>query len=117
MPAPWLAAALKAIPWSTLMSQAPSLIEQSRKLFTRIRSPAQPTPATTPDVLDQIRTRLDALEAHSQTQAELLRQIAEQMQRLTVGLEVVAARTRLALAAAVVALLTTAALWLWWLIR
>lgn len=119
MPAPWIAAALKAIPWSTLMSQAPSLIEQSRKLFTRIRSPAQSTPATptTPDVLDQICARLDALEGHSQTQAELLRQIAEQMQRLTVGLEVVAARTRLALAAAVVALLASAALWLWWLIR
>lgn len=116
MPAPWLAAALKAIPWSTLLSQAPTLIEHSRKLFTRAASPGA-TASPQPDVLAEIRTRLDALDVNARTQAELLRQITEQMQRLTLGLEVVAARTRLALWLAAAALVGTGALWLWWLAR
>lgn len=117
MPAPWLAAALKAIPWSTLLSQAPTLIEHSRKLFTRASASSNATSAPQPDVLAEIRTRLDALDGNSRTQAELLRQITEQMQRLTLGLEVVAARTRLALWLAAAALVGTGALWLWWLTR
>ena len=116
MPTPWLAAALKAIPWSTLLSQAPSLIEQSRKLFVRLRVPTDDTPPR-PDVLEEIRARLDTLDSNSRTQAELLRQITEQMQRLTLGLEVVAARTRLALGLAAVALLGAGGLWLWWFTR
>ena len=116
MPAPWLAAALKAIPWSTLLSQAPTLIEHSRKLFTRAPSP-NATGSPQPDVLAEIRTRLDALDGNSRTQAELLRQITEQMQRLTLGLEVVAARTRLALWLAAAALVGTGTLWLWWFTR
>ena len=116
MPAPWLAAALKAIPWSTLLSQAPTLIEHSRKLFTRT-PPTNPPASPQPDVLAEIRTRLDVLDGNSRTQAELLRQITEQMQRLTLGLEVVAARTRLALWLAAAALVGTGALWLWWATR
>lgn len=111
----WLAA-LKAIPWSTLLSQAPTLIEHSRKLFTRTPPTAPATPPS-PDVLSEIRARLDTLDSNSRTQAELLRQITEQMQRLTLGLEVVAARTRLALWLAALALVASGGLWLWWLAR
>jgi len=113
MAVPWLAA-LKAVPWSTLLSQAPTLIEHSRKLFTRASTPIA-TP--TPDALSEIRARLDTLDSNTRTQAELLRQIAEQMQRLTLGLEVVAARTRLALWLALAALIGSGALWLWWFVR
>ena len=117
MPVSWLTAALKAIPWSTLLSQAPTLIEHSRKLFTRVPSPTPTATAPQPDVLTDIRARLDTLDSNARTQAELLRQITEQMQRLTLGLEVVAARTRLALWLAAVALIGTGGLWLWWLAR
>ena len=116
MPASWIAAALKAIPWSTLLSQAPTLIEHSRKLFTRTPSPTESI-APQPDLLAEIRARLDTLDGNARTQAELLRQITEQMQRLTLGLEVVAARTRLALWLAAAALAGSASLWLWWLFR
>lgn len=109
----WIAAALKAIPWSTLLSQAPTLIEHSRKLFTRTPPPSA-SAAPPPDVLTEIRARLDTLDGNSRTQAELLRQVTEQMQRMTLGLEVIAARTRLALWLAAAALIASGGLWLWW---
>ena len=115
MPAPWLAAALKAIPWSTLLSQAPSIIETSRKLFSRV-PPAAPPERHQVD-LNELRTRLEALEANERSQAELLRQVADQMQRLTLGLEVIAARARLGLALGIIALVGMLGFWGWMLLR
>jgi len=112
MPAPWLATALKAIPWSVLWAQAPAIIEASRKLFVRARDTTPAGPA-----LGDIEARVAALETNERSQAALVEQIAAQMEQLTLALEVVAARVRLALGLAVAALLAAGAVGLWVALR
>lgn len=95
MSAPWLATALKAIPWSVLWTQAPAIIDASRKLFIRSRD-SKP---------------------EERSQAALVEQIAAQIEQLTLALEVVAARVRLALSLSVMALVIALLLGVWVLLR
>lgn len=115
MPAPWLATALKAIPWSILWEQAPAIIDASRKLFVRARE-FKSAPERAPDA-GGVEARLAALEQNERSQAALLEQIAAQTEQLTLGLEVLAARVRLALALGAAALAVAALAALWVLLR
>ena len=119
--APWLEAALRAVPWGTLLAQAPTLIEASRRLLER-RSPAPPaTPAAEAGGIEaqlaEIRARLDALEPAQGAQAQLLRQMAEQLERVAGGLATLAARQRLLMLIAGAGLTLAAAVAVWLLAR
>lgn len=118
MPAPWLTTALKVIPWSVLWAQAPAIIDASRKLWVRARESKSVT-ATPERPVDAggIDVRLAALESNEKSQAALLEQIAAQIEGLTLGLEVIAARVRLALGLSAAALVIAGSLALWVLLR
>ncbi len=98
--------AVKTIPWSTLIRRAPEIIEASATLLARRKGDqtAERAVAETEVQIDTLRDRLDTLEIHDQENAKLVEQIAEQLQDLTNGVEVVAARVRLLLVVLVLAL-------------
>jgi hypothetical protein len=102
----WLSVAAKTIPWSTLIRRAPEIIEASTMLLARRKGDqaAKRSAAETESQIDALRDRLDTLEIHDQENAKLVEQIAEQLQDLTNGVEVVAARVRLLLVVLVVTL-------------
>lgn len=107
---PWLALAAKSIPWVTLIRRAPEIIEASAALIAQRRANRTDKTGTAPfeSDSDELRGRLKSLEVRSRENAELGEQIAEQVQDLTHGIEVLAARQRvllvIVLASAVVAL-------------
>ena len=102
----WLSVAAKTIPWSTLIRRAPEIIEASTTLLARRKGDqtAKRAAAETESQMDVLRERLDTLEIHDQENAKLVEQIAEQLQDLTNGVEVVAARVRLLLVVLVLTL-------------
>jgi hypothetical protein len=102
----WLSVAVKTIPWSTLIRRAPEIIEASATLLARRKGAqtAKRAAAETESQIETLRDRLDTLEIHDQENAKLVEQIAEQLQDLTNGVEVVAARVRLLLVVLVLAL-------------
>jgi len=114
MHSPWLTTALKAIPWSVLWAQAPTIIDASRKLLDRWRDAKSAGPAGNSGALN---ARLAALEQNEKSQAVLLQQFAAQTESLTLALEVVAARLRLALALSLAALVVALAAGVWVLLR
>jgi len=95
----WVSVAAKTIPWSTLIRRAPEIIEASATLLARrkVDQAAERAAAETESQIDTLRERLDTLETHDQENAKLVEQIAEQLQDLTDGVEVVAARVRVLL--------------------
>ena len=102
----WVSVAAKTIPWSTLIRRAPEIIEASATLLARRKGAqtAERAAAETESQIDTLRERLDTLETHDQENAKLVEQIAEQLQDLTNGVEVVAARVRLLLVVMVLTL-------------
>lgn len=111
--AAWFAAALRAVPWATLISQAPQIIEASQRLFSQ-RPPgaagpdpgqAEPPRPGLDGQLDELYAHLRALEASDAQQTQLANRVAEQLQGLTQGLQVLAARQRLVLGLSGTALL------------
>lgn len=115
MPFPWAVAA-KAIPWTDVISAAPSIARGARDLWKRVRherEDAVQAPPNAPDgedALSAIRRELVRLDADVAAQAELIARLAEQQEQLVAALDRQQGRTRLALALALVAALT--ALWL-----
>ena len=103
---PWLTA-LKAIPWDTILANAPSILRSTDALLseTKVRSPA---PASRND-LQALADRVTALEQRDRQTAELLTKISTQVAALTTAGEVLEARVRwllvLAIAAAVMSVL------------
>ena len=102
----WVSVAAKTIPWSTLIRRAPEIIEASATLLARRKADqaAERAAAETESQIDTLRERLDTLETHDQENAKLVEQIAEQLQDLTNGVEVVAARVRVLLVVLVLTL-------------
>jgi len=115
MPFPWAVAA-KAIPWTEVISAAPSIARGARDLWKRVRherEDAAQSPATTADgedALAALRREFLRLDADVAAQAELIAQLAGQQEQLVAALDRQQRQTRLALALALVATLT--ALWL-----
>lgn len=115
MPFPWAIAA-KAIPWTEVISAAPSIARGARDLWKRVRSEredAASTAATTAasdDPLAAMRREIVRLDADVAAQAELIARLAGQQEQLVATLDRQQGRTRLALTLAVGAIV--AMLWL-----
>ena len=78
--------------WTTILKQAPVLIAAADALLARSRAAAAASaPADDAPVL---RQRLAVLEQQQQAQADLIKQLVEQVAALTVAAQVGAARAR-----------------------
>jgi hypothetical protein len=99
---PWLRA-LKAIPWDTILANAPVIVRSTEALLseTKVRPPAT---ATRNDI-EALAVRVAELERRDRETAELLARISTQVAALTAASEVLEARSRWVLALAIAALL------------
>ena len=94
---PWLAVAVKTIPWTTLVRRAPDIIDAAASLLgsKKAGQEAHHAAAQTESQLSEFQQRLENLESHNQATAEVVNQIAEQTQDLTAGISILAAKVRL----------------------
>ena len=107
MPNPWLLA-LRVIPWATLLRNGPAIAKAADALLSSTKTQKQHLAATA-DQFRSLNDRIAALELHDREDAELVKQMSDQVQALTTVSEVLAVRVRwLAITVAVlsVALLT-----------
>ena len=102
MAIPWLSA-LRAIPWETILTNAPAILRSTEALLseTKARTPAS---ATRTDV-QALTDRVAQLERRDRETAELLARISTQVAALTAASEVLEARSRWVLALAIAAVL------------
>jgi hypothetical protein len=87
---PWLLA-LKAIPWATILANAPSILRSADALVSK--TIVRPDAASRNDV-QALATRVAALEQRDGETAELLTRITAQLAALTTAGEVLEARAR-----------------------
>ena len=130
MAIPWLAAAIKAIPWREVVIAAPAIVEGTKRLWGSVtRTEKQTSPAneqasesssTPSDQLSSVRARLLALEARTTemareavTSAELVKSLAEQSVQLVQAVEILRLTTRKLVWLTVVLGLATGFLLLW----
>jgi hypothetical protein len=114
MPVSWLALAVQAIPWDTLLKQTPAIINATKSLMAKTEVRRKPSKAPAGDIagqLEDLKQRLSALEGHDQSHAEVVKQMASQLEGLTRSLEVVSARIWIALCAAGFSLLIAIIVW------
>jgi len=96
---------LKAIPWSTIMSNAPLIVGGAKKLASLVKprtADADSARATTGDAVDLVR--LQDLERRQAEAAELLRSLAQTNAQLTQAVGTLRARAALSLWVSVIAL-------------
>ena len=86
---------LKAIPWATLLRQAPTILAAADALLANSRR-RTPPPAAAPGDQGLVQ-RLEQIEELQRTNADVVKQLADQVGALTAAADVDAARTRLAL--------------------
>jgi hypothetical protein len=79
-----------AIPWSFLLKQAPALVKAADALLsgTLIHGTRK---------MENLKQRVEALEEHDRKDAALMKNLAEELQALTVSTRILAARLRLVL--------------------
>jgi hypothetical protein len=99
MAIPWLLA-LKAIPWDTLLANAPSILRSADALVSKTR--VRPDAASRNDV-QALADRIAVLEQRDRDTAELLTRVSAQVAALTTASEVLAARSRWLLVVAITA--------------
>lgn len=105
---------LKAIPWGMLLRQAPTILAAADALLASSRRRTEPPASTDGQAL---RQRLEQIEELQRTNADVVKQLADQVGALTAAAEVDAARTRLALMlGALGVILGAAALLVAWLL-
>lgn len=99
----WLTA-LKALPWGTILSQAPTVVDAANRLLnqTRRRHPESGAPGE----FESLQERIAALEEHDRADAAVLKQLAEEVAVLARASQVMAIRTRLVLWLSVAAIVT-----------
>ena len=98
---PWLLA-LKAIPWDTILTNAPTILRSADALLsgTKARPPA---PAARNDI-QALTDRVAVLEQRDRETAELLTRVSTQLAALTTAGEVLEARVRWLLVIAIAGL-------------
>ena len=96
---PWLVA-LKAIPWNTILANAPSLLRSADALVSKTM--ARPNAVSRTDV-QALADRIAVLEQRDRETAELLTRVTTQVAALTTAGEVLEARARWLLVVAVAA--------------
>jgi len=89
-----LFAALKVIPWVDILKQAPAVAHAADRLLSETRWRKADVQAS--NELEALRERVAALEQRNQNHAAVVKQLADQVQRLTDASQVVAARLRFA---------------------
>jgi len=99
MAIPWLLA-LKVIPWDTILANAPSILRSADELVSKTR--ARPDAASRSDV-QALVDRIAVLEQRDRDAAELLTRVTAQVAALSTATEVLAARSRWLLVAAITA--------------
>lgn len=117
----WLTA-LKIVPWSDVIEAAPALVSSARKFLNRSQEQSPPSdtqalerqgaPADLHLQVEQLEAAVARLSDRQQASAALIETLAEQNARLVVAVD--GLRKRLALAGAVLVLLTMAVGWLAW---
>ena len=90
MAIPWLLA-LKAIPWDTILANAPSILRSADELVSKTRR--RPDAASRSDV-QALADRITLLEQRDRETAELLTRVTAQTAALTTAVEVLQALTR-----------------------
>ena len=97
---PWLLA-LKAIPWDTILANAPAILRSAEALLseTKVRPPA----AASRNDTQALANRVATLEQRDRETAELLTRISTQVAALTTAGEVLEARARWLLVVAIAA--------------
>ena len=101
---PWLFA-LKAIPWDTILANAPAILRSADTLVSK--TTARPAAASRIDV-QALADRLAVLEQRDSETAELLTRVTAQVAALTTAGEVLEARVRWLLVTAIAALVMAA---------
>jgi hypothetical protein len=86
---PWILA-LKAIPWDTILANAPAILRSADALLseTKVRPPA----AASRNDFQALVDRVAVLEQRNRETAELLTRISTQVSALTTAVEVLEAR-------------------------
>ena len=84
------------IPWATILKHAPAILAAADALRARART-------SSTDKGPGIEARLAGLEQGSRESAQLLQDIAQQIQALAVGQEIAVRRARIALGVAIAA--------------
>jgi hypothetical protein len=81
---------LVSIPWPTLLRRAPLLVQMAEALL--IGTSHTRKDGAVSDETAALRERISALEAHDRRDAELVKQLAEQVEALTLTVRIMAAR-------------------------
>lgn len=102
MAIPWLLA-LRAIPWDTILANAPAILRSTEALLSQTQ--ARPPAAASRNDMQALADRVALLERRDRETAELLTRISTQVAALTTASEVLEARSRWVLVLAVAALL------------
>ena len=97
---PWLLA-LKAIPWDTILANAPAILRSTDALLSETK--ARPPAAASRNDMQALADRVAVLEQRDRETAELLTRITTQVAALTTAIEVLEARARLLLVLAIAA--------------
>lgn len=112
MPPVWL----KAVPWSTIIANAPLLVDGAKKLASMVRSKPESAVAVRPPAggtftggpqseFAWLQERIERLEEEQRQSAELLRTMAETNAQMAQALEYLRARVRMSYRIAAVSLL------------
>ncbi len=92
MAIPWLLA-LKAIPWNTILANAPTILRSADSLLSKTRTTAGPGTSAR-DALVALGDRIAVLEQRDLETADLLKRTTDQIADLTIATEVLEARLR-----------------------
>src|SRR6187402_3057973 len=96
---PWLA--LKAIPWDTILANAPAILRSADALLSETK--VRPSSAASRNDIQALADRVAVLEQRDRETAELLTRLSTQVAALTVAVEVHEARVRWLLVVAMAA--------------
>jgi hypothetical protein len=77
-----------AVPWLQIVQLVPSILDVSRELLRKTKSPAPGVPPGPPQTTDDLAARVVALVENERRQAELVSQMAEQIAALTKAITV-----------------------------
>jgi hypothetical protein len=99
MAIPWLLA-LKVIPWTTILANAPAIARSADALLRKSKTRDVPATASRLDV-QALADRIAVLEQHDRDTAELLTRVTGQIDALTAAGEVLQARAQWLLVIAV----------------
>jgi hypothetical protein len=90
MAIPWLTV-LKALPWAAILAKAPDIARAADRAASNARRKTGEAAAVE---LQGLSDRVAAIEQNQLETAEILKQMADQTQRLTTAIDVLAARLR-----------------------